>query len=264
MKRLLIVILCLFFVSVANAGNLMVLSPVISTAGCAGYDCSGVGSFIWECNSTTVGDTGFCPYGCSDNDTSATAAGGDESIADGLCSFNDASANGGDYYYFDSPSTTIDDEGTVFVKFRVNTAWVDSARLFTLRGGNTDYIMIRCYTVNNNMNLVHSGNNNFRQVSNADNHIAVNTWYIAKGYWKVNEAGNDLRLTVYNSTGTELEDDFADRDLSVFNVQPSTDDLEIGQSVATPTGIDIDIEYIHFYEGNVGADPNGEASDPDA
>ena len=228
--------------------------------GCNEYSCTGNGAHLWECDSTTVNDPVFCHIGCSDADISASAAGSDESIADGVCSFDDASSDSGDYYTFDAPSATIEDAGTVFIKFRVN-AWVDEARFFII-WGESDWLMIELNTTDagvadRNLSGFYRANSVTDTVNLIGDNVDTGVWFIVRHYWNNDEAGNDHRITLYSASGVEIEDVNEDDDLEEFVAgDPGADDLQIGNAAAVNDS-DIDVDYVHLYEGWQEIDPNG-------
>ena len=79
-KRYFIIVLVLLFLALSASARMTVM--MVGGAGeCA--DCSvNDASFIWEANSTTVGDVGYSPCGCSDGSTTMTGS-GDAAISAG-------------------------------------------------------------------------------------------------------------------------------------------------------------------------------------
>jgi len=251
MKKFILLITLLFFCFGFSSPHHRIIARKNAEAPSC-YDCSGVGAHLWECNSTTVGEG--TPCGCTDNDSTASGT-GDVGIATGLCSFDDTvSEDGNDYYTFGAPSTTIDESGTVFIKFRINTA-VASIRLFQIIGtsGAVDRLQAYLYGSTNIAGL-YLGNSVSLDVRLSGGNTAVDTWYIARYYW--NDGGTDShRITLLNgSTSATIEDNEDVEALTAFSTNSAS--LECGNHSAI-TSSDFDIDYIHVYTGWVETDPNG-------
>ena len=216
------------------------------------YDCSGAALLLWECNSTTVGDTGFSPCGCSDSDTTAVAIGSDEAITTGSCVFNDATADGQDYYTLDGTDLFTPASFTVFVRFEV-VSWANSAHLFRVFGSATDgaFVML---TSNNDLKGVYIGDSASEDVLLTGNAVSTGVEYIVRYRGKQGEAGNDHQITLFSTVLAELDDTENDDDLAAFATAPGADDFKVGNNTVNANS-HIKIKYIHSYTGYLTTDP---------
>lgn len=249
------IILCLFIPFHAQA-IMPGLLEMWGAGAASCYDCSGTASFIWEMNSTTVGDTGFSPCGCvsATGDDSATAD-NNVSIADGTMILDDVAANNGDdNYKFDNGADVLTDDtqGTVFIRLEVNT-WVDSTRLFTIYGGADDLIYAKIASTDE-LAVHHQGSNDLTNLATTGSAMA-GAERIVRIRWKTGEADIDLQLTVYNTAMAQQDDISVDGDLTAFTSQAGNTDFSIG-NVSAVAGAKITFKYIHVYQEWRDADPN--------
>lgn len=250
MKKYLLVLL-IFYVAQAQANYIM---STVTAGGCA--DCSGDEKLIWECNSTTVGDAGFSPCGCSDGDTSVTLN-GNAAVSSGLLTLNDTSANGADYATLTVSSGDLcgSSEGTVWIRFRVNT-WKNSWVLFRLLGSTDEQIYI-ALTGDNDLiaQFVHSGGT-YDSAGLSGNNVSTGAWYVVRYRYKVGRATADQEITLYNAAMTELESNPDLDAIATLAVAPGAEDFQCGNSSGGVTGQNVDIEYVHTYGTWRNDDPN--------
>jgi len=250
MKWVRYILILLLFSFPAHA----VTVTIINVGGCA--DCgNNNASFIWECNSVTVGDTGYAPCGCSDGDTSATAN-SDATITSGACVFDDTvSEDGGDYYGFDNGADVLSDDTlfTVFIKFKVTT-WIDNTWLFTIFGDADNKVIVRL-SDSNDLEGIHEGNTDDDRVVLTGNNVSTGTDYIVRYRGQVGEAGNDHQISLYSASGTHIESITEDDDLTAFATQAGDGDFAVGNKSGV-TSSNISIYYAHVYKEWRADDPN--------
>lgn len=253
MKRILFALI-IFLCFVPLAQGIIVGQGGLGTSagGCA--SCSGTATFIWECNSTTVGEGSPC--GCSDGDTTATAN-GQVSISSGAAVFNDTSNNGADFYAFDNGADVLTDDtlGTVFIRFKVTT-WVDAAKLFRLYGNDNNFIALRLASSNDlDGRFNHGGVLETIEITGGN--ISTGTEYIARYRWQTGEAGDDHQITLFNTSMSQLDNILEDDDPTAFAVQAGDGDFRVGHDTTGSTGSNISVYYIHVYNEWKDTDPNG-------
>lgn len=252
-KLLLIPILLLLFAVQASAW----MSPVVCGGGVESEGCDTCGgdpnpTFVWYCNSATVGDTGSSPCGCSDNDTSATQN-GDATISGGAVVCNDDSSNGGDYYSFDVADIFNEAEGSVIIKFEITT-WGD----WWIHLWNVEYDSnnrIRLLIPNDNdVALYWTGGGTTQYINTQDidsDNISTSTTYYAICRWTKSDVNPNLYLNVYSDAETSVVSGSNNNNLADMT-NPSGEALYVGNKI---TGADNDfkIYYIKMYDTYSGA-----------
>jgi hypothetical protein len=251
-KLILFLILFLCFTLHASAWNPLIIGSGTS-GGC--YDCSGTARFLWECNSVTVGDTGYSPCGCSDGDTSISVLEGSAAINPvGTCEFTDGGSNGWDYYSWNGSGGEIDpDNYTIFIRFRVNT-WKDSSLLFaaydvSASGNNIKFL----FTSSNNMHHLHNtvtGTDALAVLSG--NAVATGSWCTVRGRFRASGSNPDIGISV-SECGTDSQED--NDNGSDFTESLSTNEVHLGNFSNVVDG-DLDVDYIRIYDGWIDTDPN--------
>jgi len=256
MKKLFLILILSCFVA-TGAWALFAPMALVATDGAASCaDCSGTASFIWECNSTTVGDTGFSPCGCSDGDTTLAATGG-VSVSAGTFIMDDiAGGDGNDYYSADVSSDDVIDDtiGTVFIRLTVNT-WSDDTRLFRLVGDANNFIYLSIDSLND-IRIWHEGNDVRTQIVTAGNSFATDTEYIIRARWRTADLDPNLQITFFNTSMVQQDDVSDNTNLTAFTTQAGAGDLKIGNPNNVGTGAKYTIKYMHFYKEWLDADPN--------
>ena len=228
-------------------------NAAVSCADCALNDAS----FIWECNSVTVGDTGFSPCGCSDGDTSMNAN-DDAAISSGTCVFNDVGGDGGDFYDATISSDDLLDDtvGTVFIRFKVTT-WIAYAHLFAAYGDADDKINIYLIGTSGSGDIEceHQGNADYETIATTSTELALNTEYILRYRWNTAASAADHQITTYTTAMVEVDDSGAGDDLTAFTDAQTS--LRVGNWRADDYfSSNITIYYVHVYKAWKDTDPN--------
>ena len=259
MKKLIILILlfpALCFGGPIQDAQKKVIARKNAVVAC--YDCSGTASFLWECNSTTVGDTGFSPCGCvSSGEDDIAASSGNVSIADGTCIFNDTSANGLDTYYFDNGTDGLSDDtvGTVFIRFKITTWGNDDVSLFNIYEDADNYIQLR-YDTSDELAGRHRGNATAVNVVTTDSPLSTGVEYIARFRWRTADLDPNLTVNVYLTSMEEQGSGASDNtNCTAFANQAGVSDFKIG-NFSSNTGSNVTIYYVHTYGEWLDADPN--------
>jgi len=250
MKKLFLMLILSCFVA-TGAWALFAPMALVATDGVAGPDCSGTAYLLWECDNVDV-----TVSGCADDDTSATAN-DQATITAGWAVYDDsADSDGHDYHKFTVTDTTLDDEFTIFIRFKIDT-WTDNARLFDLMADVDNFARIQLYSSNDLLMAYKNGTNgdNVSAYLNG-NHVSTGTEYILR-YRRRIDAGVDHEITLFNTSMVQQETEQTDVDWGgSFSTEPSTDDLRIGNTLSAAQGSDINIDYVHIYQEWRDDDPN--------
>lgn len=245
-------LICCFAVNSSAIGPMMQLIA----GGCIGADCdANNATFIWECNSETVGDTNFCPYGCSDGDTSATNDGA--AISGGSCIFDDTSENDGDdNYKFDVNADIFDDAvGTAFIRGLIDTQ-IDETRLWSVEADGSDAIIVRSKNTDEVYVSFASEGEVTRNALTVNSKVPAGTEVILRIRWRVGVYSPNLDITVFNTSMVQQDYASNDTDLVAWTDQAGAADFLLGPNVANPTSYDFNIRYIHVYKEWRDTDPN--------
>lgn len=199
----------------------------------------------------------FCPYGCSDGDTTATAN-GTVSISAGTCVIDDTvGGNGSDYYAFDVSTDNLvsHDVNTVFIRFKVTT-WVNDTDFFSYYGDANDFIRFKPVTADD-INLQYVSSGVYVAISTSDATLAVGTEYIARVRWRTADVDPNLTINVYNTSMVEQGTGASS------NTNPAGVDAtagasgwRIGNGFPDAVGGALIIYYVHSYKEWLDVDPN--------
>lgn len=223
-----------------------------NAAGCA--DCSGTASFIWECNSATVGDTGYSPCGCSDGDDVGIPY-NDATISSGAAVLNDTSTDGLDRYVFDNGSDVLSDDtvGTVFIGLKVTT-WINTVNLFHINGDTNNNVRIYLNSSNDVFGL-HIGNGDQDIVALLGSNVSTGVNYVIRYRWRTTgDADHEITLYPADMSSTTETNNDADN-LTAFTTQADAGDFHVG-NYGTTTGSNFKIGFIHMYKEYRDTDPN--------
>lgn len=191
---------------------------------CSG--CAGTGLiFSWYCNSTTVGDTGYSPYGCSCGDTSATA---NDSVT--ITSGYINAADGNKYYKFTVSSYDIftDTEGSVLIDFQVDT-FVDNAGIYRVYGDGNNYLFVGIDNTDEIQVFYRSNSQNHNCITTGSQ-VSVSTRYYVIARWTQSDVDPNLFIGLYNSSETLLDSATYNTNPSDFLVDPDADDMRVGET----------------------------------
>lgn len=258
MKKLFlaIVFVCLFSL------NSSAISPAIlgiiegETGGASCASCTGTTLFIWECNSTTVGDTGYSPCGCSAGSTTMSAGGGNETISGGAAVFDDDSgANGNDYYYTSITTEDIvaEDEGTIFVRFKIDSSKCDGTDengtiIWKVDADSVNYFRVYISGCPSPYNLVLYRRQNdtyYDNITLSGDALVAGTEYIMRYRWDASASSADHELDVFNTSMSEQDGSTAGGDLNAMSASLSA--LIVGNNSSTGTDSIFYVYYIHIY-----------------
>lgn len=233
MKKYLI-LFCLLFIGIANAGQLKVFSPLLVTCGNK--------TFGWEMATTAVE--------CSAGDESMTLN-GNVSLSGGTMVMDDTVAlNGADSYDADVSGDDImaDTEGTLFIKMRVDT-WVNDTTVFCYGPDANNSISMKI-NLADDITLRHESNNVVDNVITTGNAFPTGTPVIVRARWKVGRATADLQVTIFDVNMTQLDDISGDVGIGAFTVQAAAGDYYVGSNcpaAGTGVGAKVTYYYVHNY-----------------
>ena len=257
-RKLIIIFIALSFFSVCFAGSIQDMhKAAIARKNISCYDCdSDDATFLWECNSTTVG-TGT-PCGCSDGDTT-TSANDEATITAGACVFDDTGGtpDGLDFFPFDVSSDDIFDDsiGTVFINFKVDT-FVDDVTLLYVYKDDDNRFRVKIDN-SDEVSTVHEGQNNSQWAATTDSPVSTGVIYIVRVKWEVGGTP-DLAINIFNEAMVEQGSGATnDTPLTLMNPEPGAGGLQVGNGLAVGVGANFTIYYIHIYNTLKDTDPNG-------
>lgn len=229
------IVFLLFSLTFVCSATGMMLIHGQKVAGTSCDSCTGGLIFSWYCNTTTVGDTGYSPCGCSAGDTSGAA--------NDSCTVHDSyvdSADAGKYINFDvsSDDIWIDTVGSMLIDFQVDT-WVNGADLFAIFVDVTD--RFRLYlTSDDELVALHEGNDNDVFVSTSSvSTVVTGQRYFVVARWTSADVDPNLKIEVYNSSETLVDDNTSNTNLSAFDNVPSAGSFFVGNRTGEESAIRI-------------------------
>ena len=216
-----------------------------NTVGC--YECTGIKLLAWELNTTTVGEEGYNPCGCTYWSSSATVtpfASGDQELIGGTGVFDDvkdgAGSNGQDFYSLDGDgfdSTRY----TIFARFKVTT-WVDNAQIFRVFGSASDYAFVALDT-SNDIKGYRYAQSATEQVATTGNYLTTGVEYIVR--YRGQTTGNpDHEIAVFTTGMSQIDIDTNNDDPLAYSEAADAGDFKVGNNSATADS-NITIYYVH-------------------